>query len=150
MAAKLFARVVAVIYLLVGACAFVPVQAINEGPTANSSADVHVGLHFTNLFHQMPMNWLLAGILIGFGVSGLWTSLDTRAARLWSRCLFVTALVFMAIGFCPQPLARVFGLLPLYSWTTGFFLITALFSFYFAFFDGPVSPALSKPVFRQE
>ena len=148
MVSKMFARVAGLVYLVVGACAFLPVAALNGGPSPNTVADTHVGLHFSNLFNAMPMNYLLAGILLGFGVSGLWTSFDTRASRLWCRALFLTSVGFVIIGLCPQPLARGFGLLPLYGWTDGFFLITGLFSFYGAFMEGPLPAIVSDPVFR--
>ena len=147
MIGKTMTRVVAVVLLVLGVGAFVP--RLNGGPSPNTEADTHVGLHFTNLFNQMPMNYLLAGILIGFGISGLWTSMDARAARVWCRILFLTSLLFMGVGLCPQPIARCFGLLPLYSWTDGFFLIVTLFCFYPAFMEGPLPRLASDPVFRQ-
>ena len=147
MAARIFTRVIGIIFLVCGACAFVP--ALNGRASPEVPTDIHVKLHFEYLFRQLPMNYLLAGILIGFGVAGLWTSFDTRAARIYDRVVFVSALVFMALGFCPQPLSDLFGFLPLYGWTTGLFLATALLSFYFAFFDGPMPVSATQPVFRQ-
>ena len=147
MASKIYTRVVAIVLLLVGACAFVP--PLNGGPSPNTVQDLSIKLHGENLFWKMPMNYLLAGILIGFGISGLLTSRDVRASRLWCRIVVVVSLVFMFVGLCPAPLGTVGGFLPLTIWTTGFFLILAVFTFYYAFFDGPLPDAMTKPVFRQ-
>ncbi len=148
MASKNVTRVIGIIYLLLGVCAFVP--KFNGGPNPTTPMDMHVKLHFENLFWQFSMNYLLAGILIGFGLAGLATSNNVKSARVYNRILFVAAIVAMFTGLCPHPIGDVLGLLPLYGWTTAVALITALFTFYSAFFEGPLPKAATEPVFRQE
>ena len=147
MASRIFTRCLGVVYLLLGLCAFVP--PLNAGPRPSMEADSHVGVHFTNLFHNIPMNFILAPILIGFGISGLLTSFDTKAARYWCRIVFVVSLLAMLLGLCPIPVATVLGFIPLYGWMCGVSLISALLVPYFAFFDGPMPAAATEPVFRQ-
>jgi hypothetical protein len=147
MAARIITLVAALIYLGMGVCAFVP--ALNGGPSPNTMTDMDVMFHFTNLFGQFPMNWLLAGLLILVGLSGLGAAATVHTARLWSRGVFFLALLLLFGGLQPDPLNYGFGLLPMYSWDTCFFLITVLFMFYTAFFDGPLPEGALKPVFRQ-
>ena len=147
MASKIFTFCTALVYSAMGLCAFIP--PCNGVGYPNDVADLKIKLHFSELFWQFPMNYLLAGILIGFGVSGLLTFAKARSARRWCQALFVSALILMAIGFCPHPISDVFGFLPLYGWTTAFFLITVLATPYFAFFDGPMPDTATQAVFRQ-
>ncbi len=147
MAGRIFTRCLAIVYLILGVCAFVP--QLNGGPSPNAPVERHVLLHFEELFWQMPMNYLLAPILIGFGIAGILCSLRTRASVWFERIIWTTSLFAMILGLCPHPLSSVFGLIPLFGWTDGLWLITFLITFYFAFFDGPMPAAATEPVFRQ-
>jgi hypothetical protein len=143
----MFTRVVGLIYIIFGVCAFIP--ALNGGPGAVAVADTHRILHFETLFWIFPCNFVLGGLMIGLGVAGVVSSGRVHSSRLFDRVLLVSALVLMVLGFCPHPLSELFGLMPLYGWTCGLFLSVALFSFYPALFDGPVPPSASEPVFHQ-
>ena len=139
MASQYVSRVIGIIYLALGICAFVP--SLNGGPSPNTPADLHVKLHFENLFGDLAMNYLLAGILIGFGVAALATSFQVKSARIYSRILFGAALIGMFVGLSPHPISDVVGLLPLYGWTTALMLATVMFTCYGAFFEGPLPPS---------
>ena len=147
MAGRIFTRVVGIVYILLGSCAFVPV--LSGAPTAETPANTHVFFHYEALFNQFPMNYLLAVLFIAVGVIGLWASLSWTTARTFDRGLFVGSMAAMVIGLCPQPFSSLFGLVPLHSWTVGLFLVTALCTFYGAFFDGPMPESATQPVFNQ-
>ena len=147
MANRIFTRSIAIIYLLFGVCAFVP--ACNGAPSPNTPDSLKVMLHFENLFGQFPMNYLLGAVLIGYGVAGLAASVRFESSRAFARVLFVTAVVLMGLGLCPMPVGTLGGLIPLFEWTTGFFLVTSLLTLYFAFFDGPLPASANRPVFKQ-
>lgn len=147
MAARIFTRCLALVYLLLGLCAFIP--RLSGGPSPLAPADMHVALHFERLFWQLPMNYLLAGILIGFGISGLWCSTDTRASRWYARILWTTSLVAVLLGLSPIPFCTILGFVPLYEWMEGVSLMTFILTFYFSFMDGPLPDAASQAVFRQ-
>jgi len=134
MATKIYTRCVGIIYVLVGACAFIP--GLGGTPSPNTLADGQIRLHFENLFGRMPMNYPLAVLFIIAGAVGVVTSFQFKTAKMAARALLFGSLVLMALGFCPAPISTMGGFLPLYGWTTGFFLITALFTFYFALIDG--------------
>jgi hypothetical protein len=147
MAARIFTRALGLIFVLLGACAFVP--ALSGGSQPGMPADRRMMFHYETLFGQFPMNYLLAIILIGFGLVAFWESLKTRSARLYNRVLFTSSLALLFLGLCPHPVSDLFGILPLYSWTSGLFLVTALCTFYPAFFDGPMPESATQPVFPQ-
>jgi uncharacterized membrane protein len=136
-----FTRVVGLIYLLLGICGFIPAAVRQPTPLGEQVARFHFGY----LFNGLPMNYPLAGLFILIGLGGLIASAKIRQSRRYERILFTLSMVLMVMGFTPG-LSNVWGLMPLFGFTDGLFLCTALFSFYFAFVEGPLMPSINEPV----
>lgn len=136
-----FTRGIGIIYLLLGICGFVPGLVQPATPTGEPRAMYHFGY----LFNGFPMNWVLAGLFVVIGVAALAASARIRSSRVFERILFTLSMVLMVFGFIPG-FSNLWGIMPLFGFTDGLFLSTALLSFYFAFVEGPLMPGINAPV----
>lgn len=136
-----FTRGIGIIYLLLGICGFIPGLVNPATPTGEPRAFFHFGY----LFNGFPMNYALAGLFVVIGLAALITANRVGSSRIFERCLFTLSMVLMVCGFVPH-LSNMWGLMPLFGFTDGLFLSTALFSFYFAFVEGPLLPGINMPV----
>ena len=136
-----FTRGIGIIYLLLGMCGFVPGLVQPATPTGEPGALFHYGY----LFNGFPMNYVLATLFIAIGLAALIASSQLRTCRTFERSLFTLSMVLMVCGFIPH-LSNMFGLMPLFGFTDCLFLATAMFTFYFAYVEGPLMPGINMPV----
>ena len=136
-----FTRGIGVVYLILGICGFVPWFVNPATPTGEPRAIFHYGY----LFNGFPMNWVLAGLFVVIGLSALKASMRVTNCRRFERILFTVSMVLMVCGFLPG-FSNMWGLMPLFGFTDGLFLATAMFTFYFAFVEGPLMPNFHTPV----
>jgi hypothetical protein len=141
MSNKAFTRGIGLVFLILGVCGFVPrlVQ------TATPLGDPHVMFHYGYLFGAFPVNYVLAGLFGVIGLTALMVSGRIERTRLFERSLFTLSMVLMFCGFFPG-LSTVWGVMPLFGFTCGVFLCTAMFTFYFAFVEGPLMPGVNARV----
>jgi Domain of unknown function (DUF4383) len=135
-----FTRGIGLVFLILGICGFTPLVR-----TSTPVGDPRVMFHFGYLFNNFAMNWVLAGLFVVIGIAALIASVRIRSSRVFERVLFTLALVLLVCGFTPG-FSNMFGLMPLWGFTDGLFLATALFSFYFAFVEDPSLPGVNTPV----
>ncbi len=142
MSNKSFTRGIGIIYLILGICGFIPWMVHTATPLGEPKTILHYGY----LFNGFPMNWLLAGLFVVIGMFALRASMKiARSSRRFERILFTVAMVLMVCGFLPG-FSNMWGIMPLFGMTDGLFLATAMFTFYFAFVEGPLMPTFDKPV----
>jgi hypothetical protein len=141
MSNKSFTRGIGVIYLILGICGFIPGLVNPATPLSEPRAMFHYGY----LFNGFPMNWVLASLFVVIGVAALMASVQDNRARRFERILFTVAMVLMVCGFLPG-FSNMWGVMPLFGMTDGLFLGTAMFTFYFAFVEGPLMPGIDRPV----
>jgi hypothetical protein len=141
MSNNFFTRGIGLVYLILGICGFIPGLVRPGVPTG----EPRVMFHFGYLFNNFAMNWVLAGLLVVIGIAALIASVQIRTSRVFERILFTLALVLMVCGFLPGS-SSMWGVMPLFGFTDGLFLATAMFSFYFAFVEDPRLPGINTPV----
>jgi Domain of unknown function (DUF4383) len=141
MSNKAFTRGLGIIYLILGICGFTP----SLVQTATPVGEPQTMFHYGYLFNGFPMNYVLAGLFVAIGLTALAVSTQIRRTRLFERSMFTLAMVLMVCGFVPG-LSNMWGLMPLFGFTDGLFLATAMFTFYFAFVEGPLMPGVNAPI----
>lgn len=129
MTSRSFARLIGIVFLLVGILGFIPGLKTSTPLDAQHLAiDGGYGL----LLGLFPVNWLHNFVHLGIGVAGWYSSRNNGAARQFARGLtfFYGALAVM--GLLPV-LNMTFGLIPLYGhdiWLhAGFAAMASYFGF---------------------
>ena len=129
MSSREFARVIGVIFLIVGVLGFVP--AVKSPPPLMGpqiAADGSYGL----LFGWFPVNWIHNVAHLGIGVVGSRSSRTMGDARAFARGLTLFYGGLAMIGLIPA-LNTTFGLIPLFGHDIWLHAGTAAVAAYFGF-----------------
>ena len=138
---RAFTLLVGVVYLALGICGMIPpLRGLSPYWTEPPPA---VSLGYGFLFSIFAVNVVSVLVFVAIGVGGLVAAFKLRSSRVFERTLFTVSIIFAILG-CMPAVSR--GPMPLYGWTDGLFMMTALLSFYFAFVEGPYPALLNQPV----
>lgn len=148
MANRFFTLLIGLLYLGLGICGLIP-SLVWPAPPEQAPHTMLVTVMYGYLFGVFPMNIISDIFFIIVGAVGIWTARRVRSSRHYEQFLFGISLLFVIMGFLPFQINRIWGLMPLFEWIEAIFLFTVLFSFYFAFLEGPTPDVLGEPVFRQ-
>ena len=129
MTSRSFARLIGIVFLLVGILGFIP--GLKTSPPLDAqhlAVDGGYGL----LLGLFPVNWLHDFVHLGIGVAGWYSSRNNGAARQFARGLTFFYGVLAVMGLLPV-LNMAFGLIPLYGhdiWLhAGFAAMASYFGF---------------------
>lgn len=130
-----------VIYVVVGIAGFIP--ALYSSPPATPHVDVTAS--YGLLLGLFPVNLLHDLFHIIMGVIGIAMFGSERAARGYSRALFLIFGLLTIMGFIPQA-NTVFGLIPIYDNDVWLHAVTAIVSSYFGWVAGEHTTEPAVPV----
>jgi hypothetical protein len=145
LANRLFTLVIGLVFLALGICGLIS-PLVQQPPPQMDAQHMVVSANYGYLFGIFPMNIISDILFIVIGGFGLLAAFSVITSRYFERTLFALAVVWVFAGFLPLGISRLWGIMPLWGWTDALFLMTALFTFYFAFVEGPLLPAINEPV----
>ena len=145
LANRLFTLVISLVFLALGICGCIT-PLLHSPPPQYDTQHMAVSLNYGYLFGIFPMNIVSDILFIAIGGVGLLCVFNTVLSRYFERALLTLSVIVVFLGFLPGGISGLWGLIPLWGWTDALFLIAALFSFYFAFVEGPLLPAINEPV----
>jgi hypothetical protein len=127
MQSRTAARVLGIIYVIVGIIGFIPGISQPAPPDAPHLALAQGYAYVLGLF---AVNWLHDLVHIAIGLWGLVAAGSLAASRTFFRTLAVVFAVLFLIGVIPS-LNTVFGIVPLFGWDAWLHLLTAIVGVYF-------------------
>jgi|GEM_PF-766403 len=135
------AKLIGIVYIVIGILGFIPIEALNPYHPE--------GVGATYLLRHIAINWLHNFIHLAIGFSGLWAARSIELTRLWGKVFGVTLLAIFVAGMI-QPFLQGFpadqlllGLVPLNSPGHMLHLVTGSIALYLGL--APASePALEK------
>ena len=126
---RVFARIMGVVFLLVGIAGFIPgLTTTHADPGAHPLHTGHaylLGLFPVNLYHNI--------VHILFGVLGLVMSGNLPSARTYARILAVAYGLLAIMGLIPPPVNTTFGLIPIWGHDVWLHAAIAAAGAYFGF-----------------
>jgi hypothetical protein len=145
LANRLFTAVISLVYLALGICGSIS-PLLHSPPPQTDVQQLAVSLNYGYLFGIFPMNIVSDILFIAIGVAGVICALTAVRSRYFERTILTLSVIAVFLGFLPWGVSRLWGFMPLWGWTDALFFMTALFSFYFAFVEGPLLPQINEPV----
>ena len=145
LANRLFTLLISLVFLALGICGSIP-SLLHSPPPQYDTQHMAVSLNYGYLFGIFAMNVVSDILFIAIGVVGILCMFNTVTSRYFERGLLTLSVIAVFLGFLPGGISGLWGLIPLWGWTDALFLMTAMFSFYFAFVEGPLLPAINEPV----
>ena len=129
MSTQLFARVLGIVFLIIGALGFVP-GLLTESHHADVTLDTGLGF----LLGMFAVNIAHNAVHLLFGVWGLAASRSMNAAALYGKVVGVSYGLFAILGLIPAAkLWTVFGLVPLYGHDVWLHALIAALATYYGF-----------------
>lgn len=134
MDARAIARILGLLFVIVGGLGFVPLALIAPAPPLDAPV-VTLDAAYRLLFGLFPVNALHDGVHIVLGIWGLVAAISFRQAVVYCRCVAVIYLVLAIFGLIPL-LNTLLGVAPIYGWDVAIHFIGALFAAYGGFGRG--------------
>jgi hypothetical protein len=138
MDARAIARILGVLFVVVGAIAFIPLPLIAPAPALDAPV-VSLDAAYRLLFGLFPVNAAHDLVHIILGVWGLAAGVRFRSAVLYCRVVAIVYLVLAIFGLIPL-LNTLLGVAPIYGWDVALHFIAALFAAYGGFGRGSQLP----------
>jgi hypothetical protein len=145
LANRLFTLMISLVFLALGICGLIS-PLLHSPPPQTDVQQMVVSLNYGYLFGIFPMNIVSDILFISIGIAGLVCAFRTGTSRYFERTIVALSVIAVFLGFLPWGVNRLWGVMPLWGWTDALFFMTALFSFYFAFVEGPLMPVINEPV----
>jgi hypothetical protein len=133
-----------------GICGLIHPLVQSPPPEQTAAQHMAVSMNYGYLFGILPMNIVSDLLFIALGAAGIAAAYSASTSRWYERTIFSLSVLFALMGFMPWGFNDVWGVMPLFGWLDAFFLVLALFTFYFAFVEGPPVRVLGEPVRTDE
>jgi hypothetical protein len=138
---------VGLVFLGLGVCGLIHPLVQSPPPGQTTAQGMLIETNFGFLFGIFAMNIVSDILFIAVGAAGIIAAYSVSTSRWYEQMVFSLCVAFAVLGFLPLGINRLWGVMPLFGWLDAFFLIVALFTFYFAFVEPPTLPhVLDGPV----
>jgi hypothetical protein len=142
MDARAIARILGLLFVVVGALGFVPLAFI-ASPAPPDAPVVSLDPQYRLLFAVFPVNAAHDVLHILLGVWGLVAGIRFRPAVFYCRFVAVLYLVLAVFGLIPL-LNTLLGVAPIYGWDIALHFLAALFAAYGGFGRGSQQPQTAQ------
>ncbi len=129
MATRLIALSIGLFYIAFGVCGFVP-SLVYPTPDRVDFVFSGIAAGYGMLFGFLPTNVVHNVLYLVIGAGGVVAAMSWSLAAAYCRGLFFFMVMLVFLGILPQPLNRVFGLVPLFDWNNFIHLVTGVLAWY--------------------
>jgi hypothetical protein len=140
MSTRTFAMIFGVVFLIVGACGFIPGIYDMGHMGRPEDAGVTMKTMFGYELGMFPMNALHSVVHILFGIWGILAARSLAGARSYFRVVAIIYALLTVLGFLPQT-NTTFGMIPIYGNDVWLHLVLALVAAYFGWMNRDTATA---------
>lgn len=135
-AGQYFARIIGILFLLVGIMGFIPALLEPAGSLPSSAPNFTVDAGYGYLMGLFPVNVLHNFVHLTVGVLGIFTSFSLDSSRAYARGLAIFYGLLAIMGLIPYA-NTTFGLIPIFGNDVWLHAGTAAIATYYGFFASP-------------